>query len=575
VAIIFYAHLLSPFNFQRDIESNFPSLWKAEIEFPLARMCHTNTDEASKRAWMAEYPDVPYQIVEFALAGDPIYITENGMDIHNYKCDSADCMGKRHIIPMTGWPGYRVGWTLGWAELACPRCRKRTSSDSVLKLCRRVFGFPIFNLWDSPQRQFSKNGFVDRILALTQDHGRLPDDLFVPRYLKFLQLMKQGESTLVPTLDIDLLWHTHQLSPAAYKKYCETHVGRQINHVDTIRAAKRSTREENTAALWAERYCESYFDPENTAKTAEIKRRKATIQRDLEDIGRKLAAYDDETKHLKTALEEVRDRLKTKKAALSQAKEAHKEVNAAVAEIYTAIKSIKPTIRFLTLRYYRRSKRRRLQQLQDKLNSPAYTSTYIAAKRREEGRAYDAYQSTLQEESRKMRAYKESQTERKRLEQRLRLEVTKATAAIWRFDNVDGEEQKYQEEDMYDGSWCSIVPSEVQVCVHPIMGIPKNNPRRDRLVAVFGAGSVNPRNKHYYVGYSGLGGALGGWGAEGAYGYGGFGGGCGGGGCNGGGCGGGGCGGGGGGGGGGCGGGGCGGGGCGGGGCGGGGCGGG
>ena len=80
-------------------------------------MCHTNTDEASKRTWMREYPNVPYQIVEITAAGDPEYITENAMDMYGYKCDSSECTGKEYIIPMTEWPEYRVGWSCGWAAL--------------------------------------------------------------------------------------------------------------------------------------------------------------------------------------------------------------------------------------------------------------------------------------------------------------------------------------------------------------------------------------------------------------------------------------------------------------------------
>lgn len=76
-------------------------------------------------------------------------------------------------------------------------------------------GSPIFNLWDSPQRQFGNQGFVNRILALTQTQGLLPDHVF--RYVQFLQLMKESKSTLVPTLDIDILWHTHQPSPVAMR----------------------------------------------------------------------------------------------------------------------------------------------------------------------------------------------------------------------------------------------------------------------------------------------------------------------------------------------------------------------
>jgi hypothetical protein len=39
----------------------------------------------------------------------------------------------------------------------------------------------------------------------------------------------------VPTLDIDLAWHTHQLKADKYKRDCATHVGRYIDQYASIR----------------------------------------------------------------------------------------------------------------------------------------------------------------------------------------------------------------------------------------------------------------------------------------------------------------------------------------------------
>ena len=33
----------------------------------------------------------------------------------------------------------------------------------------------------------------------------------------------------VPALDIDLFWHTHQLTPSNYLPWCNHHIGRPIN----------------------------------------------------------------------------------------------------------------------------------------------------------------------------------------------------------------------------------------------------------------------------------------------------------------------------------------------------------
>ena len=55
------------------------------------------------------------------------------------------------------------------------------------------------------------------------------------RYERFMQLFKMYPGTMmVPTLDIDLIWHTHQCSPKSYQAFCEKEAGRSINHDDNL-----------------------------------------------------------------------------------------------------------------------------------------------------------------------------------------------------------------------------------------------------------------------------------------------------------------------------------------------------
>jgi len=65
------------------------------------------------------------------------------------------------------------------------------------------------------------------------------------RYRNFFSLLalEPGDQKMVPTVDIDLVWHTHQLSPTRYARFskAETH-GRFISpgDADRIRNAMRS-----------------------------------------------------------------------------------------------------------------------------------------------------------------------------------------------------------------------------------------------------------------------------------------------------------------------------------------------
>ncbi|KAI1307047.1 hypothetical protein EDD11_004569 [Mortierella claussenii] len=69
-----------------------------------------------------------------------------------------------------------------------------------------------------------------------------------------------GRHALVPTLDIDLAWHTHMLSPAQYRQYQLVHYGRVLNHDDTVQATSTMTKQDfvRTAELWQYLYQERY-----------------------------------------------------------------------------------------------------------------------------------------------------------------------------------------------------------------------------------------------------------------------------------------------------------------------------
>jgi hypothetical protein len=77
----------------------------------------------------------------------------------------------------------------------------------------------------------------------------------VERYDKYLQLFRlYPGKMLVPTLDIDLVWHTSQLSPAAYNASMEERCGRFINHDDKIAKYKLATGNDETQALYRIRF---------------------------------------------------------------------------------------------------------------------------------------------------------------------------------------------------------------------------------------------------------------------------------------------------------------------------------
>lgn len=81
----------------------------------------------------------------------------------------------------------------------------------------------------------------------------------VTRYTKFLNLMKlYPGKTLVPTLDVDLAWHTHQCSHARYVSDCQELVGRFVNHDDSVGKEVLEGGWEQTRGLWRIRFGTEY-----------------------------------------------------------------------------------------------------------------------------------------------------------------------------------------------------------------------------------------------------------------------------------------------------------------------------
>ncbi|KAG9406877.1 hypothetical protein AC1031_003207 [Aphanomyces cochlioides] len=80
------------------------------------------------------------------------------------------------------------------------------------------------------------------------------------RYHKFMRLfqVKHPSTTLVPTCDIDLVWHTHQTFPQDYRAYCKALCSMVLDHNDTM--SKRNVVDgfAATCRLWATQFDEAY-----------------------------------------------------------------------------------------------------------------------------------------------------------------------------------------------------------------------------------------------------------------------------------------------------------------------------
>ncbi|KAH0528966.1 hypothetical protein TsFJ059_003776 [Trichoderma semiorbis] len=86
--------------------------------------------------------------------------------------------------------------------------------------------------------------FVEKMVKIDWLHSPTARDTMtrlIVKYDRFLQIMKKHPGkVVVPTLDIDLAWHTHQLIPSHYYYYTVSTTGKFIDHDDKIDEDKLS-----------------------------------------------------------------------------------------------------------------------------------------------------------------------------------------------------------------------------------------------------------------------------------------------------------------------------------------------
>ncbi|GJN92341.1 hypothetical protein Rhopal_005371-T1 [Rhodotorula paludigena] len=135
--------------------------------------------------------------------------------------------------------GNRLQWTDNIAR--CYTRGEPFSLDLVAAVLRQgSFIDKMYNLgWTAPHRFDEDNSLLKRSVA---------------RYHAFMDLMASVPGTfLVPTLDIDLAWHTHQLK-SSYKNDMVLYVGRFVDHDDKVEENTLSNGFDKTAKAWRSRF---------------------------------------------------------------------------------------------------------------------------------------------------------------------------------------------------------------------------------------------------------------------------------------------------------------------------------
>ncbi|TQW05155.1 alpha-ketoglutarate-dependent sulfonate dioxygenase [Cordyceps javanica] len=106
--------------------------------------------------------------------------------------------------------------------------------------------------------------FVDKMVQLDWLHSpsaRSTMQRLIQKYHRFLFIMAgYPRQTVVPTLDVDLAWHTHQLHPQSYYQYTVRKMDKFIDHDDKIDEDKLGEAFEFTTKKYQELYGEVYSE---------------------------------------------------------------------------------------------------------------------------------------------------------------------------------------------------------------------------------------------------------------------------------------------------------------------------
>lgn len=138
----------------------------------------------------------------------------------------------------------------------------RTAQLATRQMMSRYWGNSSIFALDLCGAVMRQGSFIDKMVRLDWLHspsGQHTASRIIIKYGRFLQIMKRFPRMLaVPTLDVDLAWHTHQLNPGHYYLYTLREVGKFINHDDKVGETKLSEAFARTSRIYQTLFREAY-----------------------------------------------------------------------------------------------------------------------------------------------------------------------------------------------------------------------------------------------------------------------------------------------------------------------------
>ncbi|KAL9635830.1 MAG: hypothetical protein Q9164_003223, partial [Protoblastenia rupestris] len=109
-----------------------------------------------------------------------------------------------------------------------------------------------------------QSSFIEKMHAIDWIHSTAATSTMkrlIRKYRRYMDIIcAYPRQVAVPTLDVDLAWHTHQLSPPAYFNYTVSLTSKFIDHDDKIAETRLSTAFEWTSKTYQKMYKELYSE---------------------------------------------------------------------------------------------------------------------------------------------------------------------------------------------------------------------------------------------------------------------------------------------------------------------------
>ncbi|KAI0469602.1 hypothetical protein F4859DRAFT_487203 [Xylaria cf. heliscus] len=254
VLMVWHALLLNPSWF-RSFEQTAELKHLSTVAFPWEHI-HAAINSSSRnwlfqlsekdQAWFRDKCGMHPDLFGFLTKKHQSLLVSNGLT--NYGTSSND--GEEHGLNQETLSKLSSGNSISdAADLRfLDSCRVAASKSNIVE-----------KLVDAVKRQSAFVDKMDKQLWIRSPAIEGTLDRGITRYGRFLKLFKlYPKRMLVPTLDIDLVWHTHQCSPSQYALVTTEIAGRFIDHNDKLGTATLDPAFESTKALYRIRFADEY-----------------------------------------------------------------------------------------------------------------------------------------------------------------------------------------------------------------------------------------------------------------------------------------------------------------------------